>query len=160
MHELTHIVANDTGLGFYKVLRAVFGSWVKPNGIQPVWLTEGLAVFQETSLSNGGGRGRSPLLDSLLRVAVLEHKLSSSDYTSLDRFNDSVPWWPGGNTAYLLGYTIQALPTKATPNLPGASELRERRHYSFLSKPRARPCERPSLERGVGFRQLPARFPL
>ena len=30
-----------------------------------------------------------------------------------------MPWWPGGNTPYLLGYTIQALPTKDTPNLPG-----------------------------------------
>lgn len=118
MHELTHIVANDSGLGFYKFLRAVFGSWVKPNGFQPVWLMEGLATFQETSLSRGG-RGRSPLMESMLRVAVLENKLNSSDYTSLDRFNDSVPWWPGGNTPYLLGYTIQALPTKDTPNLPG-----------------------------------------
>lgn len=117
-HELTHIVANDTGLGFYKVLRGIFGSWVKPNGFQPVWLMEGLATFQETSMSRGG-RGRSPLLESMLRVAVLEKKLNSSDYTSLDRFNDSVPWWPGGNTAYLLGYTIQALPTKKIPNLPG-----------------------------------------
>lgn len=118
MHELTHIVANDGGLGFYKTLRFIFGSWVKPNGFQPVWITEGLAVFQETSLSKGG-RGRSPLLDSMLRVAVQEGKLNSWDYTSLDRFNDSVPWWPGGNTQYLLGYTIQAIPTKAKPNLPG-----------------------------------------
>ncbi len=118
VHELTHIVANDTGLGFYKTLRSIFGSWVKPNGFQPVWLMEGLATFQETSLSHGG-RGRSPLLESMLRMAVLENKLTSPDYTSLDRFNDSVPWWPGGNTQYLLGYAIQALPTNGTANLPG-----------------------------------------
>jgi len=130
MHELTHIVANDTGLGFYKVLRSVFGSWVKPNGFQPVWLTEGLAVFQETSLSRGG-RGRSPLLDSMLRVAVQENKLNSYDYTSLDRFNDSVPWWPGGNTQYLLGYTIQALPTKEKPNLPGQLSYENAGNFPF-----------------------------
>ena len=130
MHELTHIVANDTGLGFYKVLRTIFGSWVKPNGFQPVWLTEGLATFQETSLSRGG-RGRSPLLESMLRVAVQEDKLASSDYTSLDRFNDSVPWWPGGNTQYLMGYTIQALPTKAVPNLPGKVSFENAGNFPF-----------------------------
>ena len=27
-HELTHIVANDTTLGFYSFLRSIFGSWV------------------------------------------------------------------------------------------------------------------------------------
>jgi|GEM_PF-4901330 len=130
MHELTHIVANDTGLGFYKVLRAVFGSWIKPNGFQPIWLTEGLAVYQETSLSNGG-RGRSPLLDAMLRVAVLENKLNAYSYTSLDRFNDSVPWWPGGNTAYLMGYTIQALPTKGTENLPGKVSYENAGNFPF-----------------------------
>lgn len=130
IHELTHIVANDTGLGFYKVLRAIFGSWVKPNGFQPVWLTEGLGVYQETSLSNGG-RGRSPLLDSMLRVAVLENKLNAWSYTSLDRFNDSVPWWPGGNTAYLMGYTIQALPSKGTENLPGKVSYENAGNFLF-----------------------------
>lgn len=117
-HELTHMVANDTTLGFYSTLRSIFGSWVKPNGIQPVWLSEGLAVFQETSLTPGG-RGRSPLLEALLREAVLDNKLTSRDYASIDRFNDGVPWWPSGNTQYLLGYTLQALPTKQFPNLPG-----------------------------------------
>ncbi|MGZ3721001.1 MAG: hypothetical protein ACXWR1_21710, partial [Bdellovibrionota bacterium] len=117
-HELTHIVANDGTRGFYNVLRSIFGSWVKPNGVQPVWLSEGLAVYQETSLT-GGGRGRSPLLDAILREAVLNKKIDDPSYISLDRFNDGVPWWPSGNTQYMIGYTIQALPTKATPNLPG-----------------------------------------
>jgi hypothetical protein len=117
-HELTHIVANDTTHGFYKVLRTIFGSWVKPNGLEPTWLSEGLAVYEETSLTPGG-RGRSPLTEALLRVAVNRQKLDSDDYTSLDRFNDGAPWWPGGNTAYLLGYTIQALPSHENPDLPG-----------------------------------------
>ncbi|HEY8280155.1 MAG TPA: hypothetical protein VIH99_11055 [Bdellovibrionota bacterium] len=117
-HELTHIIANDTTLGFYKTLRSVFGSWVKPNGLQPTWITEGLAVFEETSLTSGG-RGRSPMLEALLREAVREGVLNSSSYSSIDRLNDGVPWWPAGNTQYLLGYTIQALPSKKTPNLPG-----------------------------------------
>jgi hypothetical protein len=117
-HELTHMVANDGSRGFYKALRAIFGSWVKPNGIQPVWLSEGLAVFQETSLTRGG-RGRSPLLDAILRTAVIHNKLNDSSYTSIDRFNDGVPWWPAGNTQYLIGYTAQSLLTKKVPNLSG-----------------------------------------
>lgn len=118
VHELTHMVANDTTLGFYQTLRSIFGSWVKPNGIQPTWLSEGLAVYEETSLTPAG-RGRSPLTEALLREAVLSRRLNSPDYASLDRFNDGVPWWPAGNTQYLLGYTIQALAAKRTPNLPG-----------------------------------------
>lgn len=117
-HELTHMVANDGSRGFYRTLRSIFGSWVKPNGVQPVWLSEGLAVFQETSLTRGG-RGRSPMLDAILREAVLHHKLNDRSYTSIDRFNDGVPWWPAGNTQYMIGYTAQALPTKKIQNLPG-----------------------------------------
>jgi hypothetical protein len=41
IHELTHIIANDTALGYYLTLRKIFGSWVKPNGLQPNWLVEG-----------------------------------------------------------------------------------------------------------------------
>lgn len=117
-HELTHIIANDSALGFYLTLRSIFGSWVKPNGLQPLWLIEGLAVYQETALGSAG-RGRSPWLDALLRVGVRENKLTSPSYTSLDRFNDGNPWWPGGALPYLLGYTIQSLGTADRPNLPG-----------------------------------------
>ena len=106
-HELTHLIANDTTRGFYKGLRAVFGSWVKPNGLQAVWLVEGLAVYEETS-QTPGGRGRSPLLEALLRTAIRENKLGADDYISLDRFNDGVHWWPAGNVPYLMGYTVQA----------------------------------------------------
>jgi hypothetical protein len=130
-HELTHIVANDTTLGVYSTLRSIFGSWVKPNGLQPTWITEGLAVFQETSLTPGG-RGRSPLTEAILREAVLSRKLGDPSYISLDRLNEGVPWWPGGNTQYILGYAIQALPTKATPNLPGRLSYENADTFIFM----------------------------
>lgn len=117
-HELTHIIANDSAQGYYLTLRSIFGSWVKPNGLQPSWLIEGLAVYQETALT-AAGRGRSPWLDALLREAVREGKLQSKDYTSLDRFNDGNEWWPGGSMPYLLGYTIQALGEKERQNFAG-----------------------------------------
>ncbi|MGZ3694151.1 MAG: TolB family protein, partial [Bdellovibrionota bacterium] len=104
--------------GLYHFFRAIFGSWVKPNGLEPGWLAEGLAVFEETQHTTGG-RGRSPLLEAILRTAVREEMLTSRSYTSLDRFNDGNQWWPSGNMAYLLGYTIQALPTKEKSGFPG-----------------------------------------
>ncbi len=122
VHELTHIIANDSALGFYLTLRKIFGSWVKPNGLQPSWMSEGLAVYEETSLTSGG-RGRSPWINALLGEAVRAGKLTSKDYTSLDRFNDGNPWWPAGNMPYLLGYTIQASGVKKKANFPGELSL-------------------------------------
>lgn len=130
IHELTHIVANDGSRGGYSFLRSIFGSWVKPNGLQPVWLMEGLAVYQETSLSPAG-RGRSPLFEALLREAVIERKLTHSSYTSIDRFNDGAPWWPAGNTPYLLGYAIQAEANRDAPNLPGEVSFENAGSFPF-----------------------------
>lgn len=117
-HELTHIIANDSSTGFYEPLRWLFGSLVKPNGLQPVWLIEGLAVFEETS-HTPGGRGRSPLMEALLRQAINEGKLSSPDYTSIDRLNSGNQWWPGGSAPYLMGYASQGLAERKIPGLAG-----------------------------------------
>lgn len=131
VHELTHIIANDSALGFYLTLRSIFGSWVKPNGLQPLWLVEGLAVYQETSLSEGG-RGRSPWLESTLRSAMGSKSLTSSDYLSLDRFNDGNSWWPGGATPYLMGYTIQSMATKNLTDLPGEISITNAGQFPFM----------------------------
>lgn len=134
-HELTHIIANDTTLSYYKFLRSVFGSWVRPNGLQPSWLIEGLAVYEETRHTKGG-RGRSPLLEALFRQAASEKKLNSPDYLSIDRFNDGAPWWPGGNTAYLLGYAIQAYADRLTGKeldpFPGAVSEANAQRLPFM----------------------------
>lgn len=131
VHELTHIIANDSGTGFYQTLRSVFGSWVKPNGLQPIWLIEGLAVYTETK-HTPGGRGRSPWLEALLHQAVKEGKLADPSFTSIDRFNDGTPWWPGGSTPYLMGYTIQAMGAGEQPNLPGNISINNAGRFPFL----------------------------
>jgi hypothetical protein len=136
-HELTHIIANDTTRGFYRPLRTVFGSWVKPNGIQPIWMMEGLATYEETQHTSGG-RGRSPLMEALLREAVKDAILTHKSYTSIDRFNDGNEWWPGGNSAYLLGYTIQALPVREVPNFPGEASHANADRVPFLPNENAR----------------------
>ncbi len=107
IHELTHIVANDTTTGAYKWLRKIFGSVIKPNGLQPDWLVEGLAVFEETRLTNAG-RGRSALTEAILRASVREGLSNTSRYLTLDRLNQGPFWWPAGNTPYLIGYALQA----------------------------------------------------
>jgi hypothetical protein len=131
IHELTHIIANDSAQGYYLTLRSIFGSWVKPNGLQPSWLIEGLAVYQETALSSAG-RGRSPWLEAMLREAVREGKLNSREYTSLDRFNDGNEWWPGGSAPYFLGYAIQALGERERANFAGEVSFANSGYIPFM----------------------------
>ncbi|MCO5142053.1 MAG: hypothetical protein M9962_03070 [Oligoflexia bacterium] len=131
IHELTHIVANDTTRSAYSFLRTIFGSWVKPNGLQPVWLVEGLAVYQETKYSPMG-RGRSPILEALLREASRKNLLNDKSYISIDRFNDGNEWWPAGNMPYLLGYAIQSYANTFSKNLPGQFSSRNAGHMVFM----------------------------
>jgi hypothetical protein len=107
IHELTHIVANDTTTGGYKFLRSIFGSVIKPNGLQPDWLVEGLAVFEETRLTRAG-RGRAAITEAILRAAAREERMDHPSYFTLDRLNEGPFFWPAGNTPYLVGYAIQA----------------------------------------------------
>ncbi|MBU1600137.1 hypothetical protein KKG61_08585 [bacterium] len=72
-----------------------------PNEIQPLWLIEGLAVYEETSLTEGG-RGEEPFFDMMLRMAVLEDKLNSLDQVSAP----SLQTFPSGIVPYLYGVSI------------------------------------------------------
>ncbi len=107
IHELTHIIANDSVFGAYKALKFIFGNSMRPNGVQPAWLIEGLAVYQETERTLSG-RGRSPFTESVIRAAVRRNMLGTDDYVTLSRLNSGVFWWPSGITPYLYGYVIQA----------------------------------------------------
>ena len=52
--EYTHIVQLDMRLnGPSTVLSNIFGNLYFPNMFQPVWLIEGLAVYEETELTGG-----------------------------------------------------------------------------------------------------------
>ncbi len=133
IHELTHIVANDTTTGAYKFLRSIFGSIVKPNGLQPPWLVEGLAVYEETRLTEAG-RGRSPLTEAIFRAAVREGFMSGTQYLALDRLNAGPFWWPGGNSAYLVGYALQASvagDSKASASFPGRFSKRNSNRFPY-----------------------------
>ena len=110
-HELTHMIANDTTEGVFKVGRMIFGSAAKMNQYQPLWLVEGLAVYEET-IRSIYGRGRSAYVDMLLRTTARDGLLDNDEAflgVTIDRLNDGVPNWPNGQTPYLYGYIMDEM---------------------------------------------------
>ncbi|MBI5544570.1 MAG: PD40 domain-containing protein [Deltaproteobacteria bacterium] len=97
VHEYTHVLHLDTIDGVPWLVNQVFGQLWIPNGIQPRWFIEGLAVYQESAHS-GSGRNRSSLYDMYLRAQVLEGGLYG-----LDDASGYPTTWPRGGLAYLHG---------------------------------------------------------
>ena len=96
-HEYTHIVHLDMRNGPASVLGNIFGNLYFPNLFEPVWLIEGLAVYEETALT-GGGRNRSPASDMVLRMAVLENNFPPMSHAA-----NYTEKWPDGKVPYLFG---------------------------------------------------------
>jgi hypothetical protein len=101
-HEYTHILNFAPANGVMKPLRWVFGSIVAPNVLLPRWYSEGLAVEMETRYSKFG-RLRSETFLSIARAMAEEGKLRNED---IGRINESIPDFPGGNRAYLMGSLV------------------------------------------------------
>lgn len=96
-HEYTHVLQLDMVSGIPDTIQGIFGRIYFPNMWQPIWMIEGLATYEETEQTSGG-RGRSPGVDMVLRMASLEGPFPSLDQASV--FPDS---WPGGQVPYLFG---------------------------------------------------------
>jgi WD40 repeat protein len=96
-HEYTHILHLDMVHGVPDALQYVFGRLYFPNLFEPIWVIEGLAVYEETEQTSGG-RGRSPGADMIIRMASLEGPFPTLDQMSV--FPDS---WPSGQVPYLFG---------------------------------------------------------
>jgi Tol biopolymer transport system component len=96
-HELVHIVHMDTVSGLPALVNWIFGRTAYPNGAQPVWFTEGLAVHFESSLSSAG-RIRSSLFRMYLRTAAL-----AGVFPGLDQVSGLMKAWPQGTAPYLYG---------------------------------------------------------
>jgi hypothetical protein len=96
-HEYTHILQLDMVYGVPETLQGIFGRIYFPNLFQPIWMIEGLAVYEETEQTSGG-RGRSPGADMVLRMAALEGPFPSLDQATV--YPDS---WPSGQVPYLFG---------------------------------------------------------
>lgn len=97
MHEYTHILHMDTYGGLAKVINAIFGKVYPPNNVQPLWILEGFAVFEESDKTTGG-RLRSTQWDMMMRTAVLEGHFDPIDTISMGPYT-----WPHGTGVYLYG---------------------------------------------------------
>ena len=96
-HEYTHIVHLDDISGIPKLVNHVIGQMDVPNGVQPRWFIEGLAVFEETNLG-AGGRSRSSLYEMYLRAQLLGGRLFR-----LDEASNEPTVFPRGATPYVYG---------------------------------------------------------
>ncbi len=101
-HEYTHVVHLDTVHGIPRLVNAVLGFGVlgkvwSPNIIQPRWMVEGLASYEESKLTSQG-RHRSAQFDMMLRMAVLEH-----GFLPIDRVSSGANVFPHGTSNYLYG---------------------------------------------------------
>lgn len=105
-HEYTHIMQLDMVNSLPEVISNIFGNLYFPNMFQPVWLIEGLAVYEETELT-GGGRNRSPASDMVLRMAVLEN-----NFPDISHAANYAEKWPAGKVPYLFGGSFTAFIAK------------------------------------------------
>jgi hypothetical protein len=96
-HEYTHILHLDTIGGLPSLYNKVFGKIWAPNQLQPRWVIEGVATYQESKQSSSG-RTRSALFDMFLRVAVLADK-----ELPIDVLSTGPRAFPHGTSAYLYG---------------------------------------------------------
>ncbi|HEY2027061.1 MAG TPA: hypothetical protein VGG78_08635, partial [Gemmatimonadaceae bacterium] len=98
-HELTHIFHLDRARGVWATAQHILGRapYLFPNAYGPAWLTEGLAVYYESRLTEGGRLKDSEERD-LARASASENALPRIDQLSL-----GTPRFPGGSGAYAYG---------------------------------------------------------
>ncbi len=96
-HEYTHTLHIDTHHAVVRAARFVVGRIASTNRLSPPWMVEGLATFQETRHTNGG-RGRTAVVDMILRTAALEDEIPR-----LGRMDGFQAQPPAGSIRYLFG---------------------------------------------------------
>jgi len=96
-HEFTHIVNLDSARGVMQGLRYIFGRNILlfPNFLQPIWIIEGNAVFQE-SQDNNAGRLNSSYIEMMMRI-------ESKNFKRIDQASLFPREWPRGSVSYLYG---------------------------------------------------------
>jgi len=101
-HELVHVFHLDTVHGLYRAVNAVFGFGVlgkltTPNVLQPRWIVEGIATYDE-SVESSQGRRRSAQFDAYIRMAVLDGR-----FAKIDQVSSGARLFPHGTSVYLYG---------------------------------------------------------
>jgi hypothetical protein len=98
-HELTHIFHLDRSRGIWSLAQRIFGRapFLFPNAYGPSWLTEGLAVYEESRLTTGG-RLRGAEHAMIARAAA-----RGGMFPRLDQLGAGTSRFPGGEGAYAYG---------------------------------------------------------
>jgi hypothetical protein len=106
VHEYTHIVHLDRAAGWSDAIRPLFGTWDRPNMVQPPWFREGAAVWVESQLETRG-RSDSAIYRMILRKAEENGTLGSTEFAGLENSShlmaESWPWLVRG---YLWGEAL------------------------------------------------------
>ncbi len=97
LHEYVHILHLDTISGPARIWNAVFGKSFGPNQALPRWITEGLATFEESALTEGG-RLRNNLFRMYLRMDAYTNRFRDSGGVT-----GAPVRFPGANVWYLYG---------------------------------------------------------
>lgn len=96
-HEYAHILHLDSIGPLPSLYNKLVGKTWAPNQVQPRWVIEGIATYQESRQSSSG-RIRSALFNMNLRSPVLE-----GEELRLDQVTNGPRAWPRGTSAYLYG---------------------------------------------------------
>jgi hypothetical protein len=124
-HEYTHITHLEQRRGYLKFFKYIFGSITTlPPAIVPRWFTEGIAVWSESHLINGG-RLNNPLFRKELLIQFMR-----ADYCETIDCLDEPGVYPGGQLSYWAGAhfmeylenqrpgTIKCMVEKNSQNIP------------------------------------------
>ncbi len=74
-HEYTHVVHLDAAGGIPEGVNTIFGRIWKPNNALPRWVTEGLAVWVESTTGPDAGRVPSSHTETFFRTSALADRL-------------------------------------------------------------------------------------
>ena len=96
-HEYTHILHLDTVGGLPAAANVVFGKIWIPNGAQPNWFIEGMAVLAESEVT-AAGRVRASTEEMSVRAEAL-----SGGLVRIDRLSSLPLAWPRANDWYTVG---------------------------------------------------------
>lgn len=146
IHELVHLVSNDTTGGFFNVLRKIFGATAKVNQLLAPWLMEGFAVAHEIPGTKGGrtestwGRAifRVAARDQLLRDALFSEGATPRAFGSPefhwteDRLNLGPRGWPAESFPYWMGAPLLSEAHKENGKSAGVLSAESARRVPFF----------------------------
>ncbi len=98
IHEYTHMLHLTTAGGTPGFFIFIFGNIAAPNLLAPLWLTEGIAVYAESSFSKYSGRLNEGAFSAYMAARTGEYRFPSLVEATFEPAS-----YPGGSGAYLFG---------------------------------------------------------